>query len=89
MSQQGMVMTLPPRLDPEPWPQPGDGHHTPVYPRQLTMTLLYEAKQKDPFIRHLIQTYVKCREKSDPPARRRENALPKQWPSTKPCPISQ
>ena len=33
MSQQGVAETLPPRLDPEPWPQPGDGRHTPVYPR--------------------------------------------------------
>ena len=62
-----MVVTLPPRLDPEPWPQPGDGHNTPIYPRRLTMTLLYEAQQKDLFIRHLIQTYVKVLREEWPP----------------------
>ena len=55
MSQKGVVESLPPRVGPEPWPQPGDGRNTPMYPRQLSMVLLYEAQQKDPFIRHLIQ----------------------------------
>ena len=43
------------------------GHNTPVYPRQLTMTLLYEAHQKDLFIRHLIQTYMKVQGEEWPP----------------------
>ena len=67
MSQQGVAKTLPPRLDPKPWPQPGDGRHAPVYPRQLTMTLLYEAQQKDPFLRGLIKDCVKAAREDWPP----------------------
>ena len=60
MSQVGETESLPPTVGPEPLPQPGTSSGTPVYPRKLTMTLLYEAQQKDTFLRYLFQVYVKA-----------------------------